>query len=154
MSHDGNTDLTPRHPCSGTSAFHSQSIISGQNFSVSSIPPLQASTTHVFDQDDLSGAQQMLRDQDRSQSVFRVPACVANHMRVAEINAVSRGGIDASVHAGHDEIFLRRWKRQVALVESGSVLLVLGNEILLDVGRHICCGISVCVRRSFQNGYQ
>lgn len=56
---------------------------------------------YVFHEDDLPGSEQMLRDQDGSQSVFGVAACVADYVGVAEVDAKGGGWVDAGVHAGY-----------------------------------------------------
>jgi hypothetical protein len=52
----------------------------------------------VFHKDYLSSAEQMLRNQDRSKSVFGISARISDDMGVTEINSKGCGWVDTGVH--------------------------------------------------------
>lgn len=61
----------------------------------------QHSTSSMLDQHYLSRPEQMLRDQNGPESVFRVASGVADNVGVAERYPEGCGWIDAGVHAGY-----------------------------------------------------
>lgn len=53
-------------------------------------------------------------------------------MGVAQVDTERLGRIDPRVHAGQDEVFLRRGEREMALCESRGVLIRRRFDVLLD----------------------
>ncbi len=48
----------------------------------------------MFDKNDFSGAEKLFGDDKGAQSVTRVASCVADYVRVAEVDAVGGGGVN------------------------------------------------------------
>ena len=55
----------------------------------------------MFDQNDLLGPQQLLRDDDAPQGVFGGRAGVTYNVRVTKVDTQCRSWIDTCVHACH-----------------------------------------------------
>lgn len=59
---------------------------------------------------------------------------IANDVGIAQLDAKRPSGIDARIHARHDEVLLGRRQGEVALVEAGGVLGRGGLDVVLDGG--------------------
>ena len=53
----------------------------------------------MLNEDDLVCAEELLRDNDRTQGIFGIGACVTDDVGITEVNTISGGGIDSGIHA-------------------------------------------------------
>ena len=86
---------------------------------------------------------QVVRDHERAQGVVGDDAArVPDDVRIAFLEPEELGGIEPRVHAGDDREFAGGRRRQGALVEVTRVLLVRGQDLVADQGRHSASFIS------------
>ncbi len=82
----------------------------------------------MVDEDDLLGAEQPLGDRQRADLVVGDDAAgVADHVRVALLQAEQAVGVQARVHAREHRDLARGRQRQLALVEGRGVGLGVGE---------------------------
>lgn len=93
----------------------------------------------MLDNEDLLCAKEMLRDEQGAESIDGTASRVANDMSIARVDAEGTriGGGQAGVHAGHDGVFLARWKGEVTVLEVFDPLCVCGLDRVGDGG----CGV-------------
>ena len=61
----------------------------------------QHAAASVLDYQDLSGAEKLLRDDERAEGFAGASPCVPNDVCVAEIDTIGTGRIDAGIHASY-----------------------------------------------------
>jgi hypothetical protein len=89
-------------------------------------------TVRMVDNDNLGGAQQLLGNNQRTETICRSPTGVANDVSVSLFNAKSTAGVDACIHAGKHRYMPARRHRQISLVEVRGVSFICFTEFVCN----------------------